>query len=303
VAHNYGPDSDPLERLDARDRALISAYAKGRDYHNVLKGRLKQLASDVARWTDGDVKVFVDTAPLMEKPLAQLAGVGWQGKHTNLVSRTFGSWLFLGTILTTAMLQPDATGEDHCGQCRKCLDICPTNAFPAPYQLDARKCLAYWSIEAKSQIPTELRRPMGNRVFGCDDCLAVCPWNKFASVAHEQKYHAQTDTDDPPIAELLHLDDASFRSRFAGTPVKRTGRDRFVRNVAIAAGNSGERSHLAQLSTLARDDNPLVRGAAVWALGELAEPEERTHHARTGLVTERDPQVRGEWAALARGDG
>jgi epoxyqueuosine reductase len=295
VGQNYGPDSDPLAALSQTDTAIISAYAKGRDYHDVLKGRLKQLAGDVARWSGGDVKVFVDTAPLMEKPLAQLAGVGWQGKHTNLVSRDFGSWLFLGAILTTAELEPDDASGDHCGQCRACLDICPTDAFPAPYQLDARKCLAYWTIEAKGQIPQALRAPMGNRVFGCDDCLAVCPWNKFASRAREQKYQARAETDDPPIAELLALDDATFRKRFAGTPVKRTGRNRVVRNAVIAAGNSANPAHLPALIALAGDDSPLVRGAAAWAIGRLAQPEDLLAIADRALAREHDPEVRDEW--------
>jgi epoxyqueuosine reductase len=296
---NYGPEADPMALLSRRDLGLVSAYAARRDYHEVIKGRLKQLAQWLAREAAAEVKVFVDTAPLMEKPLAQRAGLGWQGKHTNLVSRQFGSWLLLGAILTTAALTPDAPEEDHCGQCRACLDVCPTQAFPAPYQLDARRCLAYLSIEHAGPIPPEFREAMGNRVFGCDDCLAVCPWNKFARASSDAKLAARPDLAAAPLAELAQLDDAAFRSRFAGTPVKRTGRDRFVRNVLIALGNSGDPACAPILHARLEDGSALVRGAAVWALGRLLD-----RNAFTGLKAryygvEPDAQVRAEWDAWA----
>ena len=240
VAMNYAPDENPLKLLEQRSRAAISVYARGKDYHDILKRKLKQLASLVAKETAADVKVFVDTAPLMEKPLAEAAGIGWQGKHTNLVSRTHGSWLFLGVILSAAYVKPDRPETDHCGSCRACLDVCPTDAFPAPYQLDARRCIAYLTIEYKGHIDESFRKPITNRVFGCDDCLAVCPWNKFAQTAAETRFAVRPETDAPALRELLDLDDRAFRIRFAGTPVKRTGRDRIVRNAVIAAGNSGE---------------------------------------------------------------
>jgi epoxyqueuosine reductase len=293
---NYGPAADPLDALQHKRRAAISAYAKGRDYHELVKGRLKLVAQSFAHQTGADVKVFVDTAPLMEKPLAAAAGLGWQGRHTNLVSRQHGSWLFLAAILTTAMLAPDAPEADHCGTCRRCLDICPTAAFPAPYQLDARRCLAYLSIEHPGHIAEEFRKPMANRVFGCDDCLAVCPWNKFAEVAREARFHPRTETDNPPVAELLVLDDAAFRLRFAGTPVKRTGRDRFIRNVAIAAGNSGDASLLPLLEPLLADASPLVRAMAVWAVGQLAEPSRRSALAARYAAGETDAAVAQEWS-------
>ncbi len=247
------------------DRAAISVYAKGRDYHDVMKKKLKELAGLIERTTGEAVKVFVDTAPLMEKPLAAAAGLGWQGKHTNLVSREAGSWLFLGAILTAAELEPDAPEVDHCGSCRRCLDVCPTKAFPGPYQLDARRCIAYLTIEHKGHIAPEFRTPMKNRVFGCDDCLAVCPWNKFAAASREMKFAATDATANPPLVELLQLDDATFRTRYAGTPVKRTGRDRVVRNALIAAGNSGDASLIPLVMPLLSDASPLVRAMAVWA--------------------------------------
>ncbi len=237
---NYGPDEDPLAILKRKDRAAISTYAKGDDYHELIKARLK----DVARWlvanAGGEVKVFVDTAAVMEKPLAAKAGLGWQGKHTNLVSRQFGSWLFLGSIFTTLELPADAAEPDNCGSCRACLDICPTAAFPEPYRLDARRCISYLTIEHKGPIPRDLRPLMGNRIYGCDDCLAVCPWNKFAAQGREAKLAARASLRAPALAELARLDDAQFRSVFAKTSIKRTGRDRFVRNVLIAIGNSGD---------------------------------------------------------------
>ncbi|MEQ1930822.1 MAG: tRNA epoxyqueuosine(34) reductase QueG, partial [Parvularculaceae bacterium] len=239
---NYGPDSDPRAALQNETRAAVSVYAKGRDYHDVLKARLKALARWLVGAEGGEVKVFVDTAPVMEKPLAQAAGLGWQGKHTNLVSRRHGSWLFLGAVFTTLEIAIDAPEADHCGACRRCLDICPTAAFPAPYQIDARRCISYLTIEHKGPIPHEFREAIGNRVYGCDDCLAVCPWNKFASVAAEAAFHARESLADPRLADLARLDDAQFRTRFSGSPIKRIGRDRFVRNVLIAIGNSRDAS-------------------------------------------------------------
>lgn len=295
VGHSYAPDSDPMAALSDPERGVISVYAQGRDYHDVLKGKIKTLAASFARKSGADVKVFVDTAPLMEKPLAQLAGVGWQGKHTNLVSREHGSWLFLGAILTTAELPPDAPESDHCGSCTRCLDACPTRAFPAPYQLDARRCLAYLSIEYRGHISEEFRAPMGNRIFGCDDCLAVCPWNKFAEVSREAKYAATAATAAPSIAEILALDDAAFRKRFAGTPVKRTGRDRIVRNALIAAANSGDARHVPAAKELLQDASPLVRAMAVWAISILAETAETDKLRRTYKPRETDPGVIAEW--------
>ncbi len=267
---NYGPDGDPLELLSQRDRAAISVYARNRDYHDVIKGKLKELAQKLASATGEDVKVFVDTAPVMEKPLAGAAGLGWQGKHTNLVSRQFGSWLFLGSIFTTAEFEADSAELDHCGSCRACLDVCPTNAFPAPYQLDARRCISYLTIEHKGPIPEEFRRAIGNRVYGCDDCLAVCPWNKFASDAREAKFQARNELRQPRLADLLRLDDPAFRALFSGSPIKRIGRDRFVRNVLIAAGNSGDPTLVPAIQALTGDGAFVVRDAAAWALGELA---------------------------------
>ena len=268
---NYGPDTDPLEALEARAHAAISVYAQGRDYHDLMKGRLKTLASTIKRRLGGEVKVFVDTAPLMEKPLAERAGIGWQGKHTNLVSRRFGSWLFLGSILATVEIEPDDVGADHCGACRACLDICPTNAFPAPYKLDARRCISYLTIEHDGPIPLEFRRALGNRVYGCDDCLAVCPWNKFASTAREAGLHARDALRAPSLAALAALDDAEFRAFFSASPIKRIGRDRFVRNVLYAIGNSGDLALAPSARARLRDDDPTVRGAAVWALEALHE--------------------------------
>ena len=293
---SYAPAGDPLAALQQTSRGVVSAYAKGRDYHDIIKSKLKTLAGHLQQASGAEVKVFVDTAPLMEKPLAAEAGIGWQGKHTNLVSREHGSWLFLGAILTTAELAADAPEIDHCGSCRRCLDICPTAAFPAPYQLDARRCIAYLTIEHKGHIAAEFREPMGNRVFGCDDCLAVCPWNKFAEASREMRFSAREETDNPPLAALLDLDDVAFRSRFAGTPVKRTGRDRFVRNVLIAAGNSKDVALVPQVRRLLHDASPLVRAMAVWALRRLAAPafEKAKDDNLTG---ENDPGVRAEWLA------
>ena len=294
---NYGPQANPLEGLALRDRGLISVYAQGDDYHDVIKGRLKQLGGWMASRTGAGLKVFVDTAPLMEKPLAQQAGLGWQGKHTNLVSRDFGSWLFLGVILTEAMLTPDAPESDHCGQCRACLDVCPTAAFPAPYQLDARRCVSYLTIEHRGPVDPALRPGLGNRIYGCDDCLAVCPWNKFAQAGREQRLAARDDLAAPALAELAALDDAAFRARFARSPVKRTGRDRFLRNVLYAIGNSGDPALVPAARARLEDASPLVRGAAVWALGRLLPPPEILDLARGSADAETDPDVRAEWAA------
>jgi epoxyqueuosine reductase len=266
---NYGPEGDPLAALAQRDHGSISVYARHRDYHDLIKGKLKRVAQRFAHRSRRDVKVFVDTAPLMEKPLAEAAGLGWQGKHTNLVSRSFGSWLFLGAILTEAALPPDEREADHCGSCRACLDACPTNAFPAPYQLDARRCISYLTIEHDGPIPVEFRQAIGNRIYGCDDCLAVCPWNKFAQTTREAKLAARDDLNAPPLAELAALDDAVFRERFAGSPIKRIGRDRFVRNVLMAIGNSGEPALVPAAQALLDDTAPEVRDAAAWALTEL----------------------------------
>jgi epoxyqueuosine reductase len=291
VAMNYGPDSNPLDDLKRRDRATISVYARNRDYHDVIKGKLKELAGKIASQSGSDVKVFVDTAPVMEKPLAEAAGIGWQGKHTNLVSREFGSWLFLGSIFTTAELEPDARDADYCGSCRACQEICPTNAFPAPYRLDARRCISYLTIENKGPIPRDFREAIGNRVYGCDDCLAVCPWNKFASTASEAKLTAREDLRSPRLGDLLVLDDAAFRARFSGSPVKRIGRDRFIRNVLIAAGNSAEPALIAPCTALLRDASPLVRGAAIWALSRLID-----RAALAALATDDpDAEVAEEW--------
>jgi epoxyqueuosine reductase len=292
---SYAPGSDPLAVLAERNRGAISCYAQGRDYHDIVKAGLKRVAGALQRASGAEVKVFVDTAPLMEKPLAQAAGIGWQGKHTNLVSRTHGSWLFLGAILTTAGIAPDEPEADHCGSCSRCLDVCPTRAFPAPYQLDARRCIAYLTIEHKGHIAEEFRRPIGNRVFGCDDCLAVCPWNKFAAAAREVRFAARPETDHPALAELLALNDDAFRRRFAGTPVKRTGRDRVVRNALIAAGNSGDPGLAAAIEALLADPSPLVRAMAVWALGELLDGDTFTAIAARHCDGETDSDVAREW--------
>ncbi|TCL72100.1 tRNA epoxyqueuosine(34) reductase QueG [Rhizobium sp. BK251] len=291
---NYGPDEDPRDVLEKSDKAAISVYARHRDYHDVIKGRLKDIATRFAARSGEDVKVFVDTAPVMEKPLAAAAGLGWQGKHTNLVSRTYGSWLFLGSMFTTAELEPDAPEIDHCGSCRACLDSCPTAAFPAPYQLDARRCISYLTIEHKGSIDPELRPLIGNRIYGCDDCLAACPWNKFAREASEAKLKAREDLREPSIAFLLSLDDAAFRSFFSGSPIKRIGRDRFIRNVLIAAGNSGDAGLGAECRELAKDSSPIVRAMAVWALSRLMETGEFATFAAQ-RKNESDESVLDEW--------
>ena len=294
---NYGPDRDPLAILAQRDRAAISVYAQGDDYHDVVKKRLKSLAQWLIATAGGDVKVFVDTAALMEKPLAAAAGIGWQGKHTNLVSQEFGSWLFVGTIFTTLDLAPDRPEADHCGTCHACLDICPTAAFPAPYRLDARRCISYLTIEHKGPIARELRPLMGNRIYGCDDCLAVCPWNKFARAGRDAKLAARNALRTLRLDELARLDDAGFRALFAKTAIKRTGRDRFVRNVLIAIGNSGDVGLAAEAERLLDDTSALVRGAAVWALGRLAPQRLAVRAAQRQPDV---PEVEEEWRAAGR---
>jgi epoxyqueuosine reductase len=291
---NYGPEHDPRDVLAMPDRAAISVYAQNRDYHDLIKGRLKEVATRFAARGGEDVKVFVDTAPVMEKPLAAAAGLGWQGKHTNLVSRTHGSWLFLGSLFTTADLLRDEPERDHCGSCRACLDACPTDAFPAPYKLDARRCISYLTIEHKGPIEPHFREKIGNRIYGCDDCLAACPWNKFAALASEMKLVARDDLKAPRIADLLTLDDPTFRTHFSGSPVKRIGRDRFVRNVLIAAGNSGDRSLIAPCIRLADDAAPVVRGMAAWALSRLMEASEFERFA-AGRADDADEDVRAEY--------
>jgi epoxyqueuosine reductase len=291
---NYGPDEDPRSLQAKSSHGAISVYARNRDYHDVIKGRLKEIATRFAARAGEDVKVFVDTAPVMEKPLAEAAGLGWQGKHTNLLSRTHGSWLFLGSLFTTADLILDAPEVDHCGSCRACLDACPTDAFPAPYRLDARRCISYLTIEHKGPIAPDLRPLIGNRIYGCDDCLAACPWNKFAVSASEMKLKAREDLKEPSLAFLLSLDDAAFRTFFSGSPVKRIGRDRFIRNVLMAAGNSGDAALIAPCLALARDPSPVVRGMTVWALKQLMLGEEFERFAAI-CRDEDDPEVLDEW--------
>lgn len=298
VALNYGPAQDPLELLGHKERGNVSVYARNKDYHDILKKRVKA----IARWLHGEyeagVKVFVDTAPVMEKPLAARAGVGWQGKHTNLVSREAGSWFFLGEVFTTLDLTPDAAESDHCGSCRRCLDACPTDAFPAPYRIDARRCISYLTIEHKGHIAEEFRKPMGNRIYGCDDCLAVCPWNKFAEPTGEEAFLPRAELTAPRLRDLALLDDTAFRQVFSGSPVKRIGRDRFVRNVLIAIGNSAApKSHLDVVEGLLNDPSPLVRAMAVWALRQLASKYEFMRHRNAQAARESDPAVVAEWNA------
>jgi len=295
---NYGPDENPLKILEQRTRGAISVYAQGDDYHDVIKKRLKVLARWLTGQSGAGVKVFVDTAAVMEKPLGQAAGLGWQGKHTNLVSREFGSWLFLGAIYTEAELPRDQAETDHCGTCQACLDICPTMAFPAPYKLDARRCISYLTIENKGPIPREFRKAIGNRIYGCDDCLAVCPWNKFAQQGREAELSARDQLRAPSLAALARLDDAAFRTLFAKSPVKRIGRNRFIRNVLTAIGNADDADLAIEACRLLDDESPLVRGAAVWALSQLTEREEFETLAAGRLGTEADESVRAEWRAL-----
>jgi epoxyqueuosine reductase len=292
---NYAPERDPLELLARKDRGSISVYARNHDYHGLIKGRLKEIAGLLHRRTGAAVKVFVDTAPVMEKPLAEAAGLGWQGKHTVLVSRTFGSWLFLGAIFTSAELPLDSPHEELCGSCQRCLDICPTHAFPAPFQLDARRCLAYLTVEHQGPIPLEFRVAMGNRIYGCDDCLAVCPWNKFASTSREAKLRAREDLDAPSLRELAELDDTGFRALFSGSPIKRIGHARFLRNVLIAIGNSGDASLASLAEARLGDPEPLIRGAAVWATRRLLPAHAARRLALDFLPREADTSVRSEW--------
>lgn len=297
VGVNYGPHEDPLAALGQRETGAISVYAQGDDYHDVVKRRLKDLARWLVAHAGGDVKVFVDTAAVMEKPLAAAAGLGWQGKHTNLVSREFGSWLFLGAVFTSLDLPADAPERDHCGRCRACLDVCPTAAFPAPYRLDARRCISYLTIEHKGPIPRDLRPAIGNRIYGCDDCLAVCPWNKFAQAGREAKLAARPELRAPALADLAGLDDAGFRALFRKSAIKRTGRDRFVRNVMIAIGNSGDAALAPHAMALLHDDSPLVRGAAVWALSRLLPRAAFATLDREHRCSEPDASVQEEWTA------
>ena len=291
LAMSYAPPGDALADLETRGAGNISVYARHRDYHDVVKGRLKMLGQWLAGAAGGEIKVFVDTAPVMEKPLAAAAGLGWQGKHGNLVARGLGSWLFLGAVFTTLELAPDAPESDHCGSCRACLDACPTDAFPAPYRVDARRCISYLTIEHKGVVAREFREKIGNRIYGCDDCLAVCPWNKFAQAGREAKLSARADLVSPSLAELAGLDDAGFRAMFAGSPVKRIGRARFLRNVLIAIGNARDLALLPVVVDKLRDASPLVRGMAVWALSRL-DPA----MARQMAADDADADVRAEWA-------
>lgn len=296
VAMNYGPDEDPLLLHSHPDRATVSTYARGRDYHDVMKKRLRQLARRMAEDWNCEVKLFVDTAPVMEKPTAERAGLGWQGKHTNLVSRNFGSWLFLGEVFTSLDLTPDAAGTDHCGGCTNCLDVCPTAAFPEPYKLDARRCISYLTIEHAGHIAREFREPMGNRIYGCDDCLAVCPWNKFARPTPHAELRSHIHLTRPRLKDFVMLDDAAFRQVFSGSPVKRLGRDRFVRNVLIAIGNSGDTALAEDARKLLKDESPLVRAMAVWALSRLLVADEFAALKAAYAKIEPDHDVRAEWS-------
>jgi len=293
---NYTPANAPLDLLARPNIGNISVYARGADYHETLKKRLKQLAGWIVTTFECEVKVFVDTAPLMEKPLAKRGGIGWQGKHTNLVSTRHGSWLFLGEILTTLNLPPDTPETDHCGVCQACLDICPTKAFPKPYELDARRCISYLTIEHKGVIPPEFRRAIGNRIYGCDDCLAVCPWNKFAQQTEEYAFRPRAELISPELVELVELDDATFRRRFNGSAIKRIGRDRFLRNVLIALGNSGDSQVVPAVERRLSDISPLVRGMAVWALRRLIDTETFAALHACHAPYEEDAEVLKEWA-------
>jgi epoxyqueuosine reductase len=295
LALNYGPARDPLHLLAHPDRASVSVYARNRDYHDLVKKRMKRLARWMHGALDAQVKVFVDTAPVMEKPLAQQAGIGWQGKHTNLLARDLGNWLFLGEVFTDLALEPDAPAGDHCGSCRACLDACPTNAFPAPYQLDATRCISYLTIEHKGHIPREFRAPMGNRIYGCDDCLAVCPWNKFARRTDESAFYERPELTAPKLADLVQLDEPTFREVFTASPIKRLGRDRFVRNVLIAIGNSGDPELVPQVRARLADRAAVVRAMAVWALARLAPAATVRADAAARLAVEPDVDVCAEW--------
>ncbi len=295
VGLNYGPAGDPLEVLEKPERGAISIYARGRDYHDVAKKKLRVLARYIADNLNGDVKLFVDTAPVMEKPLAAKAGLGWQGKHTNLVSKSAGSWLFLGEIYTTLALANEQEAVDNCGSCSQCLTACPTNAFPAPYKLDARRCISYLTIEHKGHIPLEFREAIGNRIYGCDDCLAVCPWNKFAHLTSEPELEARLELRWPRLGDLVQLDDTTFRQVFSGSPVKRLGRDRFIRNVLIAIGNSGISELIPHVDAKLNDESPLVRAMAIWALSRLVSPRLFKKSREFHRADEIDIEVQREW--------
>ena len=295
VGLNYGPDRDPMAIQNEHSRGAVSVYAQGRDYHDVLKKKLRMLTRYVADNFDADVKLFVDTAPVMEKPLAQAAGLGWQGKHSNLVARDWGSWLFLGEIYTDLALEPDEAETDHCGGCTRCLSACPTDAFPAPYKLDARRCISYLTIEHKGHIAREFRAAMGNRIFGCDDCLAVCPWNKFASRCQDADLSPRIELVAPRLADLAALDDATFRSVFSGSPVKRIGRNRLIRNVLIAIGNSGDGALIPVARGLLDDGSDLVRAMAIWALSRLLAADDFAALRKARIERETDRAVRDEW--------
>ena len=295
LAQNYGQDLDPFARLEDKGSGVISMYALNRDYHDLVKGKLKRIGQWLKHRTKKEIKVFIDTAPLMEKPLAQKAGLGWQGKHTNLVSRDIGSWFFIGTIFTEAEIEPDTAEEDRCGTCRACLDMCPTKAFPAPYQLDARRCISYLTIEHEGHIDAEFRAAMGNRIYGCDDCLAACPWNKFAEASHEMKLVARAELTAPRLGDLLRLDETSFRALFTASAIKRIGRDRFVRNVLIAAGNSADTALLPQVTALLADPSAIVRAMAVWALARLLAKPDFAALRNERMIGEADLDVRREW--------
>ncbi len=298
LAMNYGPDGDPLETLQHPDKANISVYARNRDYHDLVKKRLKRIARWLVEETGCELKVFVDTAPILEKPVAAGSSLGWQGKHTNLVSNELGSWFFIGSIFTNLDLPPDASHADQCGSCHACLDACPTDAFPSPYELDARRCISYLTIEHKGHIAPEFRGAMANRIYGCDDCLAACPWNKFARAASELSLKPREDLTGPVLRDLLALDDKEFRALFAGSPIKRIGRDRFLRNVLIAAGNSGDEALLPQITDHLGDASVLVRAMAVWALGQLASAKDVERLRLEHSNRETDSDVKAEWERL-----
>ena len=292
---NYGPDHDPLDSIKLKNTGNISVYAKGNDYHDIIKKNLKKLGRWFVQEIKSEIKVFVDTAPVMEKPLAQKAGLGWQGKHTNLVSREFGSWLFLGSIYTNIVIDTDEEELDHCGNCTSCIDICPTQAFPEPYKLDARKCISYLTIEHKGPIPINLRSKIGNRIYGCDDCLAICPWNKFAKESNEMKFSSNHNKESFSLEKLSLLDDRNFRLMFSKSPIKRIGRDRFLRNVLIALGNSKSKSAAHYIKRNLGDKSPIVRGAAVWAINQILKGEEINMIKNNFLPLEQDINVINEW--------
>ena len=294
-AKNYGPDHNPMDNISRSEHGNISVYARSKDYHGVMKGRLKQIASQFISKFEGEVKVFVDTAPIMEKPLAVKSGIGWQGKHTNLVSQKFGSWLFLGIVLTDVELVTQNASEDHCGSCQKCLDICPTNAFPGPYKLDARRCISYLTIEFDGIIETEYRKPIGNRIFGCDDCLAICPWNKFAQAASDTRMQIGEKPGLLRLSMLLSLTDSGFRELFSGTPVRRAGYKKFMRNCLIAAGNSSDRSLIPIIIRYLDDDVIVVKIMAIWALRQLCTNEQFQHLKSQYKDTQ--PELVAEWGA------